>query len=278
MPASIYTLARPNSSGVDRVSRRKFISFLLGGLLLVGTDRGQSEETTSSPVVVVVYGDSQAQGLAAGLRNAIRGSQFRLVNRTKPGTALGQPATHDWVAAVRHSVMTDHPAIAVVMFGGNDRVPVRLPDGRSLAFRSDAWVAYYGDRLRQLIAALGEAGTRIVWCGNPNAREQRYAADMAYLNELYREALRCADAIFVDTNDVAANPSGAFLSHGPGPDGVVRRLRSDDGIHFTAAGYELVANRVLPAMRTLAQRPALSPAEEISSPECDPPTPGAGGR
>lgn len=206
------------------------------------------EDAPTQPLLVAVYGDSQAEGLAAALRHATHGDPFRILNRTKPGTALGQPLTYDWVTEVQTSLATDHPAIAVMMFGGNDRVPTRLPDGRALPFRSDAWLALYRTRLQQLIAALTQSHTLIVWCGDPDTRDQRYANDMAYLNDLYRAALPSAAASYVDIWNVAAGPGGSYESHGPGIDGVVQRLRTDDGIHFTPAGYALVAQRVLQAM------------------------------
>jgi hypothetical protein len=236
-------------------------------LLLVGlasqlthTSLARGEEPT--PMVVTVYGDSQAEGLAVALLAATRGGHFHIANRTKAGTALSQPVGYDWLAAIRHSVSVDHPAIAVMMFGGNDRVPARPPDGRVLQFRGDAWLAYYRDRLQTIISALTGAGARIVWCGDPNTRDGRYAEDMEYLNCLYRRALPAAGATFVDIHDVAAGPDGGYASHGTGVDGVVQRLRTDDGIHFTAAGYGIVARRVLRALEEITVRQPLSVAAE----------------
>ena len=251
----------PRTNRSLRFSRRSICVVLVAfGLLPTGSRLGWAGQEPSAPTTVVVYGDSQAQGLAASLRAGVRGGGLRLINRTKPATALSQPAAYDWVAAVRQSVAADHPAIALMMFGGNDRVPARLADGGNLPFRTEAWLAYYRERLHQLISILTEAGANIVWCGNPNTRDKRYADDMAYLNELYRQALPPTGAVFVDITDVAAGPAGTYVSHGPGPDGVVQRLRTDDGIHFTAAGYDLVATRVLKAINGLAQPTAAVPA------------------
>jgi hypothetical protein len=253
------------ASGASRtipfVPSRRLLMRGICAALIVSPCRSFSADAQPEPTRVAVYGDSQAEGLAVALLAATRGGRFQIANRTKAGSALSQPVTYDWLAAIRRSVSSDHPAIAVMMFGGNDRVPARLPDGRALPFRGDAWLAFYRERLKTIISALTDAGTRIVWCGDPNTRDDRYAQDMEYLNTLYRDALPAADAAFVDIRDVAAGPGGAYASHGSGTDGVVQRLRTDDGIHFTAAGYGLVARRVLRAMEEIGTRSRPPPAE-----------------
>jgi hypothetical protein len=249
------------------VPRRGLLVTALASLLAhVSPSRAEGQLRT--PIFVAVYGDSQAEGLSVALLAATRGGgRFHVANRTKAGSALGQPVAYDWIAAVRRSIAADHPAIAVMMFGGNDRVPVHPPDGRALPFRSDDWLTYYRQRLQTLISTLTDTGTLIVWCGDPNTRDSHYAADMSYLNGLYRDALPASDATYVDIWDVAAGLDGGYASHGPGTEGVVQRLRTDDGIHFTAAGYGLVAQRVLRAMDEVEARK--------SAPAPDEPTTGA---
>jgi hypothetical protein len=50
---------------------------------------------------------------------------------------------------------------------------------------------------------------------------------------------------------VIANDQGEYTAYGPDRDGVTERLRNDDGIHFTAAGYELIAERVINLLPSL---------------------------
>ena len=38
------------------------------------------------------------------------------------------------------------------------------------------------------------------------------------------------------------------LAYGKDRDGVTGRLRADDGIHFTAAGYEVIAQKIIGAL------------------------------
>jgi hypothetical protein len=42
------------------------------------------------------------------------------------------------------------------------------------------------------------------------------------------------------------------LAYGKDRDGVTGRLRADDGIHFTAAGYELIAQKIIGTLGSAA--------------------------
>ncbi|WP_426954984.1 GDSL-type esterase/lipase family protein [Muricoccus radiodurans] len=253
---------------------RRAVLATLGALLA-----GRASAEDEAPVLAI-YGDSQAQGLSASLRGPTRG-RYRLLNRTKPATGVAQ-AAYDWVQALRDSVAADRPAVAIMMFGANDRVPARLPDGRNLPFRGEPWLAYYRERIAAMVRVLSEAGVLIVWCGNPLSREQGYARDMAYLNDLFRQALPEQGAVWVDLWNVASDANGAYQSHGAGVDGRVQRLRNDDGIHFTTAGYDLVARRVMQsvdgivaAARTQPAAPPAAPppaAAALPPPAATPPT------
>ena len=52
------------------------------------------------PDQMVVFGDSQAEGVVVGLRRVSRkGPAFTIANRAKAGTAIGQPP-YDWPAVI----------------------------------------------------------------------------------------------------------------------------------------------------------------------------------
>jgi hypothetical protein len=47
--------------------------------------------------------------------------------------------------------------------------------------------------------------------------------------------------LFTDAN-------GNYAPYGKGLDGETTRLRADDGVHFTGAGYDLLAKALLPVI------------------------------
>jgi hypothetical protein len=194
---------------------------------------------------VVVFGDSQAQGLAGGLQRVlIDDPRYKVLNHSHPGAALVH-AESEWLAPIENFADKDKAAIAVVMFGANDRLDMRDDDGQYLHFRTDEWRAAYTKRVDRILTALTGAGLKIIWCGNPIARSATYSADMSYINDIYSGEVAHFGGEFLPLWTVIADKQGQFTAYGPDRSGVTERLRNDDGIHFTAAGYELIAERVI---------------------------------
>jgi hypothetical protein len=237
------------------------ISFLSLFTLTIATAHATDE--MRPPAEVVVFGDSQAQGLAGGLQRATRHLHgWKVENRTKAGTAISQSNTYDWPGAIAAYKPDDHVTTAVLMFGGNDRLPMRPAGGGVIPFRSRAWHDEYRARVAAILHSLSADKLRIIWVSDPICRDETYSLDMDYLNGVYRDVIASSDATFLDIRTAIADPSGKYAASGPGLDGTTQRLRLDDGIHFTPGGYDILAAKVLQAV-TAASAP--SPAKAASN-------------
>jgi len=202
--------------------------------------------------MIVVFGDSQAQGLSLGLQRVlVEDPRYRVVNRTHPGAALVH-GENEWLAPIERFAAREKADIAVVMFGANDRLDMRGERGGYLRFRTDEWREAYAGRINRILAALGQAGLRVVWCGNPVARSATYSADMQYINDIYAEETARFGAQFLPLWRIVADEQGRYVAYGKDRDGVTQRMRTDDGIHFTAAGYELIAEKLVEMLSTSA--------------------------
>ena len=220
----------------------------LVGLLLSLTNIARA--TTNAPPApvrtIVVFGDSQAQGVAGALqRMFVRDRNTHVIDKTVPGTALSQRLQFDWVGTIDHWLATEHADIAVVMFGGNDRLAVRLEaGGRAIPYKSDAWKDMYAQRVNGVLKAFAAAKIPVVWLGQPVARETDYTSDMAFLNTIYEDVVPASGADFMKMWTIIADETGNYAAYGKGLDGETKRLRQDDGVHFTPAGYDVIAVQV----------------------------------
>jgi len=199
----------------------------------------------AAPATIVVFGDSQAQGLAIGLQRVVVDDlRFRVLNRTHPGAALVH-GEGEWLAPIERFVQRERADIAVVMFGANDRLDMRDERGAYVHFRSEDWKGLYAARADRILGLIAGAGLKVIWCGNPIARSPTYSADMSYINDVYAAETARFGAQFVPLWTMVADDQGRFIAYGKDRDGTTQRLRTDDGIHFTAAGYELIAEKLL---------------------------------
>jgi len=233
---------------IGRRLRWAIITALLMFCLGTATASAEDDATVRR---VVVFGDSQAQGVAGGLQRVLLDDpRYKVVNRTHPGAALVHSET-EWMTPIETFVDKDKAQVAVVMFGANDRLDMRDEGGKYVHFRSDDWHAAYAKRVDRILAALSGAGIKVIWCGNPIARSQTYSADMSYINDIVSAEVAHSGGEFLPLWTVIADNQGQFTAYGPDRSGVTERLRNDDGIHFTAAGYELIAERVISVLPQL---------------------------
>jgi len=221
--------------------------FILG----VGIAGAYADDDDASVRRVVVFGDSQAQGVAGGLQRVLLDDpRYKVLNHSHPGAALVH-ADSEWLAPIQSFLDKDKADVAVVMFGANDRLDMRDDDGKYVHFRTDEWRADYAKRVDRILTALVGAHLKIVWCGNPIARSPQYSADMSYINDIFAGEVAHFGGEYLPLWTVIADNQGQFTAYGPDRSGQTERLRNDDGIHFTAAGYELIAERVISVLPQL---------------------------
>jgi hypothetical protein len=240
MPSTIFNAPCPARNTKPSQYPRRTV---LAGLS--ATIAAKAHAQTPDPHIIVVFGDSQAEGLAAGLRRVSH--QFpgtKIQNRTKPGTAISQPQTYDWPAAIRD--YTPEPAVttAVLMFGGNDRVPMRPPAGPTIPFATQAYSDIYHTEVAAILHSLADKKLHVIWVSQPICQEPRYSRDMAYLNTIFRQETASENATFLDIWTAIAD-GDQFTAYGKTLTGATARLRLDDGIHFTPSGYDIIATRVM---------------------------------
>jgi hypothetical protein len=144
---------------------------------------------------------------------------------------LGGP--RDWVEYAPGAVASSDPEIAIFMIGTNDAV----------VWSSDR-AGFYREQVTRMMDTLSNGGQRLVlWVGTPTLGRSAANADAAEINSLVREIADARDeVIFVDAFDVFDDGAGGYTPDLQSLDGVWRRMRNGDGVHFTEAGGQLLAS------------------------------------
>ena len=184
----------------------------------------------SAERVIVAFGDSLTAGLGVTPENSYparlqaklraEGYAYRVVNAGASGdTTAGGIRRVDWA-------LKNKPAIVIVELGANDAM--RALDLASVRAYLDANVTRFQ-----------KAGVRVLLVGMevPPNYGARYASDF---RTLYAEVARKRGVAFMPflLDGVAGNPA----------------LNQPDGIHPTAEGYRIVADRLWPYLQPLLTR------------------------
>jgi uncharacterized protein len=193
---------------------------------------------------IMVVGDSQAQGLAGGLLRLNRHARkYHILDHSKIATGLVSRATFNWSKEIDELIGADKPEVAVAMFGANDRLPIRIHGEIDPELEATFRTAY-GEHVRDLVARIATAKVDLIWVGHPIVRDPAYSQDMTIINDIYAEAVRDVGGDWVSTWAMFADEQGAYEAHGKDLSGATVRLRTDDGVHLTPAGYDLLAERL----------------------------------
>lgn len=230
------------------------------GLVLALLGFGGPAGAQPAATTILVIGDSQAQGVAAALQRLYLGDpQFRVLDRSKVGTGLSLRATFDWADAAPALAAAARADVAIIIFGANDRPPAH---GDTAWDREHikAFARNCSDSATAIVKALREAGTEVIWLGNPLVRDPDFNEDMAFLNHILAKTVTGQGARWVPLGEVVAGADGRYAAFGKAIDGETRRLRADDGVHFTAAGYDLIARYLEPVLEAHRSVLSASPA------------------
>lgn len=89
----------------------------------------------------------------------------------------------------------------------------------------------------------------VYWVGLPIMRSPDQSTDAEMMNDVFREKAFINGAKFIDTWNGFTDEAGRFSAYGPDMTGQVKRLRADDGVHFTMRGYLNLAHFVEKELR-----------------------------
>jgi len=190
-----------------------------------------------------LFGDSLATGLIQPLTSDLAPQSIEVVNKTAPGLGLGRNDGNEWDKVIDGLPPTDGFQIAVILFGVDDRGPIRAPK-RWLGPGTPEWQQEYARRVDAVLKTLHGRNVAIYWLGLPIMRGPLATAAAQADNTIFLERVRLSGAKFIDTWEGFVDADGAYADSGPDITGIVKQMRLPDGIRMTVAGYQKLANFV----------------------------------
>jgi hypothetical protein len=193
---------------------------------------------------VVVFGDSLGDGVWAGLYHVFqKDRRISVIRKSRVATGFARQDFFDWNAAAREAAAEMRIDAAVIVMGTNDRQTI-VENGERHALFEPGWRAIYDRRVDEFTATLKAAGARVYWVGLPVMRSPRFEEDMRRFNGIFAARAAANGVTFIPTHAAVAGPDGGYAAYGLDRSGRKKLLRTEDGIHFTMEGYDLLAETV----------------------------------
>lgn len=191
--------------------------------------------------LILVVGDRMARGVADGLRFTLAQQpkiKVERITEDKQGFAGG--ASPDWATQVLSRIRGAEVKAVVVMMGWRDRDKT-FPAEPPIEYMTAEWLAAYKNKVAALVRTVRQERIPVIWVGLPPTNDKLLNGDFVQLNSIYEAAAEERRVRYVDIWDIFLAEDGSYTSYGPDVDGKNKRLRTQNRIGFTWAGYRKVA-------------------------------------
>ncbi|MHC5226258.1 SGNH/GDSL hydrolase family protein [Ignatzschineria sp. LJL83] len=192
-------------------------------------------------------GDSLMQGVAPRVRQSLHKSEnIDGVDLSKQSTGLAYPKFYNWPQVVADTLSKDKDIKAVVVYmGANDPWDFPVPGRKQyLRFKSADWERAYRERVQKILLSAHQYDLPVIWLGAPCMRKDKLHQSMVYLNTIYQSEMEKFNGHYIPTNDILGCSDEEYSAYVETEEGN-RKVRTNDGIHFTVAGQRLIAERII---------------------------------
>ncbi len=219
-------------------------------------------------ITVGVFGDSFGDGVGAALRALLANENVMVLDESRVGSGFTRYQSLDLERDAVARLNVQPVDIAVIVIGANDIQGTFDDAGRhAYDLLTPGWKAVYGARVDRFVKRLRDQGALVYWIGLPTMRQPAYDRDIAALDTFLAARMALLGVPFIPTRPLTVDAEGRFnlyLSDGGGVSPV--RMRANDGIHMTFAGYERLARPVADRIRAYLIRAADQARAEGAAP------------
>lgn len=198
------------------------------------------------PLKILLLGDSMMGGSLGKMfkREAGKDSLIstRLVYEFSSG--LTRVDFFDWYRETDAVFGKDTFDVMIAVLGTNDAQPAMI-NGKSYSFGKPEWIEAYRDKVERYFTKISDNVTLVYWLGLPAMREPGFDGRIKRLNDIYSsEAEKFLNIFYFPMAEIVGNDSTGYTDYMQ-IEGRFRRIRDNDGIHYTHSGGLLVVDSLL---------------------------------
>ena len=208
--------------------------------------------TAAKPLRVWVAGDSLAEIPGQALERV--GGAIDVVGlESRLSTGLARPDLYNWFSRVQEAPKELRPKVAVFSFGADDAhdFMTGVPAGRTVGpIGTPSWSAEYRRRVDGVTRELNAEGIYVVWLGLPIPDGPGFKKTFPIVNRVLESVANAhpKTSTYVDTWHLLDDAHGRYTPY-LRVHGTLTLMRLPDGVHYTAAAGDLIAQQVLLQLR-----------------------------
>jgi len=214
--------------------------------------RAKQRFSALHPLRVWVAGDSLAQVPGQALERV--GGPVDVVSvESRLSTGLARPDLYNWFTRVQQAPAELHPTVAVFSFGADDAhdFMAGVPGGKSVGvLGSPSWNAEYRRRVDGVTRELNAKGIHVVWLGLPIPDGPGFKKSFPVVNRILESVVSAhpKGTTFVDTWHLLDDAHGRYAAY-LRVHGTLTLMRLPDGVYYTAAAGDVIAQALLAQLR-----------------------------
>lgn len=209
----------------------------------------------AAPASIAFVGDSMSDGIWGAFFRMTGGGrcnpgELTLIRDARNGTGLARPDHFDWTGELDTLVDKSMPTLVFAVIGLNDAQDLVMPDKTKFKLGSDAWLTQYQKNVADFYEHAGKGGAPVVIMGLPNLRDDSAEKHAEFVNGIYHDVAaneRDVSVTYIEPWHLT-NDDGSFASFGKNLNGQTVQIRAPDGLHFTQAGYDVLAKYLEPSV------------------------------
>jgi len=213
----------------------------------VGEPPGREGREGRKPTILAA-GDSLMQGVDASLADRFA-SRARVSRDVIPNSGISKPG-FDWLRHSRERTRRVRPEVSVIFLGANEGFGMRIPGRGLVECCNPVWIAEFTSRVRRMMVTYGRGGRAdVFWLSVPAPRDRERQLLQGAVNASVLRAAKGLRRVRIVRLDRVFTPGGRYrdvMTYR----GRRLRVREGDGIHFSPAGAEIVADKVAAALRS----------------------------
>ena len=234
---------------------RRGLQFSCGTVATLLGLPGFGQESAKGEIRIACVGDSMIDGVWGGLlrlvsKEACLKPRIKLGRYGENGTGLTRPDRYSWPEAMTDIFAEFKPDLVIVSMGLNDRQGVVNPKTNTrVVYGQKEWSQAYEAEVAAFLGKATQTPAGLLWLGIPVLRDGTAQAESTEINHVYVHAITALNnkkAVFVEAWRQDGTKGDVFQAYAPDASGSKVQIRTQDGVHFTPAGYDMVAAYLLP--------------------------------